>query len=68
MNVIRSSVIILVGIILLSIAMNAAANYIESTPSPADQKFAVVDTYKGCDVVRYNPDHSARYSYFLNCK
>ncbi len=69
MNVIRSSVIILVGIILLSIAMNAAANYIESTPSPADQKFTVVDRYDGrCDVVRYNPDHSARYSYFLDCR
>ena len=29
----------------------------------------VVGTYKGrCDVVRYTPDNSARYSYFLDCK
>lgn len=67
MNVIRSSVIILVGLILTTFVLNFAANYIESTPSPVDQKFAVVDTYKGCDVVRYNPDHSARYFYFLDC-
>ncbi|NBP04050.1 MAG: hypothetical protein EBU90_28950 [Proteobacteria bacterium] len=37
-------------------------------PSPPDQKFEVVDTYKGCDVVRYTPDQSARYTYFLDCK
>ena len=64
---IRGSVIVVVGLILLAVGMNAAANYIESTPSPADEKFMVVDRYKGCDVVRYNPDHSARYSYFLDC-
>ena len=28
----------------------------------------VVGTYKECDVVRYTPDNSARYSYFLDCK
>ena len=38
-------------------------------PSPPDQKFEVVDNYKGrCDVVRYTPDNSALYTYFLDCK
>jgi hypothetical protein len=36
-------------------------------PVEPDQKFEVVDTYKGCDVVRYTPDNSARYTYFLDC-
>jgi len=33
-----------------------------------EQKFEVVDTYNGCNVVRYTPDYSARYTYFLDCK
>ena len=66
---IRGSVIFAVGLILLAVGiMNAVANYLESTPTSADQKFAVVDRYNGCSVVRYNPDHSARYSYFLDCR
>ena len=35
---------------------------------PADQKFQVVDTYKGCDVVQYNNQMDAKYHYFLHCK
>ena len=30
------------------------------------QKFKVVDTYKGCDIVRYT-DPSNRWNYFLDC-
>jgi hypothetical protein len=31
--------------------------------------FEVVDTYKGCDVVRWTGTHNlATYKYFLNCK
>lgn len=37
-------------------------------PVEPDQKFEVVDTYNGCEVVRYTPDNSARYTYFLDCK
>ena len=37
-------------------------------PTEPEQKFEVVDAYKECDVVRYTPDNSARYSYFLDCK
>ena len=30
--------------------------------------FEVVDTYKGCDVVRYSPPNGANYHYFLDCQ
>jgi len=53
---------------LLAIILNGAANWLDMQPSLPDQKFEVVDTYKGCDVVRYTPDQSARYTYFLDCK
>jgi hypothetical protein len=64
----KSIIVIIVGIAALSFLINGAANWLESQPSPPDQKFAVVDTYKGCEVVRYTPDQSARYTYFLDCK
>ena len=47
--------------------MNGAANWVESKPSPPERKFEVVDTYNGCNVVRYTPDYSAKYAYFLDC-
>ena len=30
--------------------------------------FEVVDTYKGCDVVRWNNNMLANYQYFLDCR
>jgi hypothetical protein len=54
----------IVSIFLLAFLMNTS---FESQPSPSDQKFAVVDKYQGCDVVRYSPTNAARYSYFLDC-
>ena len=37
--------------------------------TPTDQpSFEVVDTYKGCDVVRYAPQQTATYKYFLYCE
>ena len=29
--------------------------------------FTIVDTYKGCDVVRYTVPIEAKYHYFLDC-
>jgi len=63
-------------LIFLAAVMNAAwmphkfwdANWLESQPTPPDQKFAVVDTYRGCSVVQYTPTNAARYTYFLDCK
>ena len=37
--------------------------------TPIDQpSFEVVDTYKGCDIVRYAPHQVAEYKYFLHCE
>jgi len=63
----RSIVIFGGSLIILAVLINAAANWVESKPSPPERKFDVVDKYDGCDVVRYTPDHSAKYAYFLNC-
>ncbi len=35
---------------------------------PLESSFEVVDTYKGCDVVRYAPHQVAEYKYFLHCE
>jgi hypothetical protein len=63
----KSIIVIIVGIAALSFLINGAANWLESQPAEPDQKFSVVDAYKGCDVVRYTPDNSAMYTYFLDC-
>jgi hypothetical protein len=31
------------------------------------EKFKIVDKYNGCNIIRYTPDSSARYAYFLDC-
>ena len=42
-------------------------------PSPQTQtvtpekNFAIVDTYKGCDIVQWDNGSSAVYKYFLDC-
>jgi hypothetical protein len=36
------------------------------TPETTREKFKVVDSYKGCDIVQYS-DPSQRYQYFLYC-
>jgi hypothetical protein len=39
------------------------------SPQPVASKsnFEVVDTYKGCDVVRWTQPNFAQYKYFLHC-
>ena len=59
--------IFVIGISIVMFGLNVGMNHIESKPQPNDQKFEVVDQYRGCDVVRYTPDHSAKYSYLLYC-
>ena len=40
-----------------------------SVDTPIDEpSFEVVDTYKGCDIVRYAPQQTATYKYFLYCE
>jgi hypothetical protein len=65
---IKATIITVMGIVVLSFIINGAANWLESQPTPSEKRFEVVNTYKGCDVVRYNPDGSARYAYFLDCE
>ena len=64
----KNAIIVVLFLVMLSILMHGAANWLESQPSAPDQRFAVVDTYKGCDVVQYTPTNAARYTYFLDCK
>ena len=40
---------------------------VDVKPAVAQSNFTVVSQYNGCEVVRYTPDNSARYSYFLDC-
>jgi hypothetical protein len=64
---IRGFIIFFVGLGAVAFAMNCAANWLEMQPRPAEKKFEVVDTYKGCDVIEYAPTQVARYQYFLYC-
>ena len=36
-------------------------------PVESKSNFEVVDTYKGCDVLRYTDSSMATYKYFLDC-
>jgi hypothetical protein len=58
-------VVIGMGFLSLFVLINPGGDV---KPVEPDQKFEVVDTYKECDIVRYTPDNSARYSYFLDCR
>jgi len=42
--------------------------HLASGGDPLKPSFEVVDTYKGCDVVRYAPHQVAEYKYFLYCE
>ena len=65
---IRGFVIFFVGLGVLAFLMNTAVNWIEMKPTLQDERFKVVDKYRGCEVVRYTPQNDAKYHYFLNCK
>ena len=43
-------------------------SYFASSGKPLKPSFEVVDTYKGCDIVRYAPHQAAEYKYFLYCE
>ena len=64
----KGIIVFLVCISALAVLMNGAANWLESQPISKNERFEVVDTYKGCDVVRYTPQNDAKYHYFLDCK
>ena len=61
----RNGVAVTLGIVSIAILIIVAL----SNNTPIDQpSFEVVDTYKGCDVVRYAPHQVAEYKYFLYCE
>jgi hypothetical protein len=40
----------------------------EDKPQKPQSNFEVVDSYKGCDIVRYDNPNLANYQYFLDCR
>jgi len=58
-----ASSIVITAIVIVLIAMVSNNSISISEPS-----FEVVDTYKGCDIIRYAPNQAATYKYFLHCE
>ena len=55
---------VVLGLFILFIAMLSGGN--DKTPL-LEPHAEVVDTYKGCDIVRWNSHEFAEYKYFLYC-
>ena len=53
-----------VGVVIIGIAMLSGGED-ETLMKPHAE---VVDTYKGCDVVRWSTNKMAEYKYFLHCE
>lgn len=58
----------IIGALITLLAFYWAKPSSEAPPvtSPKNN-FAVVDTYKGCDVVQWSDNQMATYKYFLHC-
>ena len=54
---------IVVGVIFIGLAMLSQSTVSELKPSAE-----VVDTYEGCDIVRWTNHQFAEYKYFLYCE
>jgi hypothetical protein len=63
--ILRIAVIVIGSIILIfaTTKQNQSVKVLESKTN-----FEMIDTYKGCDVVRYAPPNGANYHYFLDCQ
>ena len=64
-NEFRNGVALTLGIV--GIAMLIIVALSNNTPIN-EASFEVVDKYKECDVVRYTPQQTATYKYFLYCE
>ena len=53
-----------VGLLILFVAIFGTS---EKTPQEQSNNFEVVDSYNGCDVVRWENSSLAEYKYFLYC-
>ena len=61
-------VIVGMGFLFLFVVLHPGEDVKPVEALDSKSNFEVVDTYKGCEVVRYTPDQSARYTYFLDCR
>ena len=63
--ILRIAVIVIgsIGLIFSTMRPNKPTEVLEPKTN-----FEVIDTYKGCDVVRYAPPNGANYHYFLDCQ
>ena len=57
-------VIVGMGVLSLFMVINPGEDV---EPVEPKSNFEVVDTYKGCDVVRWTNNQLAEYKYFLHC-
>ena len=57
----------IIGASIMLLALYWAKPSAETPPVTPKTNFAVVDTYKGCDVVRWALPSHAEYKYFLHC-
>lgn len=62
----RNGVVLTLGVVGIAVLIIVALSMI-STPIN-ESSFEVVDQYKECDVVRYAPQQTATYKYFLYCE
>ena len=61
----RNGVALTLGVVVIVMLTVVAL----SNMTPIDESpFEVVDRYKECDVVRYTPQQTATYKYFLYCE
>ena len=59
---------LILGIVGVFIIIIMVLAYFTTGGERLSRSFEVVDTYKGCDVVRYAPHQVAEYKYFLYCE
>ena len=57
----------IIGASIMLLALYMFKPSTETPPVTSKSNFAVVDTYKGCDVVQWTDHHMATYKYFLHC-
>ncbi len=66
--------VVLLGIMICAVLITGLYNFTtdnepKAQPVTPKSNFEVVDTYEGCEVVRWTGTHNlATYKYFLNCK
>ena len=61
----RNGVALTLGVVGITMLIIVALS--NNTPIN-ESSFEVVDTYKGCDIVKYAPQQTATYKYFLYCE